>query len=99
MAIIIEEEKKTSGTLNMLGWLAMLAIVGAAIYYVFFVSPGTAIILPSASLNSIGSITQASLNARSIVSSTEFLSFEQYVATSSAFGSVPVGRANPFVSP
>jgi hypothetical protein len=99
MAIIIEEEKRTSGILNILGWLAVLSMVGAAIYYIFLVSPITAIILPSAGLNNIGPISQVNLNAQNILNSNEFQALKQYVSPTSTFGSVPVGRANPFVAP
>jgi hypothetical protein len=99
MAIIIEEEKKTSGILTVLGWLAIFAIIIAAVYFIFFVSPQAAIIVPSANLKNIGPISQVNLNAQDIVNSAEFQSLKQYISPTSTFGNVSVGRSNPFVSP
>jgi hypothetical protein len=99
MAIIIEEEKSTSNLLTIAGWLVILIIIGIATYYIFFVSPVPAIILPSAGLTNIMPISQTDLNAQNIANSAEFLSLKQYVLPTSTFGSVSVGRSNPFASP
>jgi hypothetical protein len=99
MAIIIEEEKKTSSLLAVAGWLAILIMIAVAAYYIFFVSPEAAIILPSAGLTNIAPISQVNLNAGNIVNGAQFQSLKQYISPTSTFGSVPVGRSNPFISP
>jgi hypothetical protein len=99
MAILIEEEKDRSNLINLVGWAAIFIMVCVAAYYIFFVSPGAAIILPSADLTSITPISQAGLNAQNVVNTDQFRALKPYVSPTSTFGGVPVGRSNPFVSP
>jgi hypothetical protein len=99
MAIVIEEEKKSSNILAVLGWLVVLAIIIAAVYYIFFVEPPSAIILPSGTLQSVGSLPVSGVDPQTVVQNSEFQTLHQYVAEPTSTGPVPVGRQNPFVAP
>ena len=99
MAIVIEEEKKSSNILAVFGWLVVLAMIGAAIYYVFFVEPPSAIILPSGTLQSLGSLPASGVNPQDVVNNDEFQALQQYISEPTSTGPVSVGRQNPFVAP
>jgi hypothetical protein len=81
-----------------LGWIVVLAIIIAAIYYIFFVEPPSAIILPTGILQSVGSLP-TSVNPQDVVGNAEFQALRQYVSEPTSAGPVPVGRQNPFISP
>jgi hypothetical protein len=100
MAILVEEEKKgNSNILAYLGWIVVLVIVGAAVYYIFFVEPPSAIILPTGTLQSVGSLPVSGINPETVVNNDEFQALQQYIAEPTSTGPVPVGRPNPFISP
>ena len=99
MAIIIEEEKKSSNILAVLGWIVVLAIIVAAIYYIFFVEPPSAVILPTGTLQSVGSLPVAGVNPENVVQNDEFQALHQYVSEPTSTGPVSVGRQNPFIAP
>ena len=99
MAIVIEEEKKNNHLLAILGWLVVAAIVVAAVYYIFFVEPPSALILPSAGLRSVSSVSGISVNPQSVLENSEFQSLQRYVPEPTSSGPVPVGRQNPFIAP
>jgi hypothetical protein len=99
MAIVIEEEKKSSSALAFLGWIVVLAIIAVAIYYVFFALPPSAIILPTGTLESVGSLPATAVNPQDVVNNEEFRALQQYVAEPTSTGPVPVGRQNPFIAP
>ena len=99
MAIVIEEEKKSSNILAFLGWIVVLAIIVAAVYYIFFVEPPSAVILPTGTLQSVGSLPIASVNPQDVVSNDEFRALKQYVSEPTSTGPVPVGRQDPFIAP
>lgn len=100
MAIIIEEEKSRSNIVRIIGWMVILGIVIASIYYVFFAAPELVIITPSGNLNAIAPIVQGSLNPDSVLKSPAFQALNAPpvppVSTSSF---VSGGRANPFIAP
>jgi predicted permease len=98
MAIVIEEEKKSSNILAFLGWIVVLAIIVAAIYYIFFVEPPSAVILPTGTLQSVGSLPMTSVNPQDVLNNDEFRALQQYVPEPTSTGPVPVGRANPFIA-
>jgi len=99
MAILVEEEKKSSGVLALLGWLVVIGIIFASVYYVFFVVPPSAVILPTGNLKNISSVSQLNVNPQDVLGSGEFQSLKQYVAPPVATGPAAVGRPNPFLAP
>jgi predicted permease len=99
MAIVIEEEKKANNILAFLGWIVVLVIIVAAIYYIFFIVPPSAIVLPSGTLQSVGSLPVAGVSPQDVVNNVEFQALQQYVAEPTSTGPAPLGRQNPFVSP
>jgi len=99
MAIVIEEEKKSSNLLAILGWIVVLGIVVLAVYYIFFVEPPSAVILPTGTLQSVGSLPVASVNPEDVVNNAEFQALQQYVSEPTSTGPAPVGRQDPFIAP
>ena len=99
MAIVIEEEKKKNGILAFLGWIVVLVIIVVAVYYIFFELPPSAIILPTGTLESVGSLPATAVNPQDVVNNSEFQALQQYVSEPTSTGPVPVGRQNPFIAP
>jgi hypothetical protein len=99
MAIVIEEEKKSSNIFSFLGWLVVLAIIAVAIYFIFFVEPPSAIILPTGTLESVSSLPINGVNPQDVVNNEEFQALQQYVAEPTSTGPITHGRSNPFIAP
>ena len=99
MAIIVETEKKNTGILAFFGWLVVLGIIIAAIYYIFFVAPPSATILPTGTLQSVEALPVATVNPQNLTGSTQFQSLKQYIGEPTSTGPVPVSRPNPFIAP
>ena len=99
MAIVIEEEKKGGTLFAFLGWIVVLAMIGAAIYYIFFVEPPSAIILPTGTLKEVSSLPVTSVNPQDVMTNTEFQALRQYVPEPTSTGPAPKGRQDPFLSP
>lgn len=96
MAIVIEEEKTNISIVGILTWLAVLFIIAAAVYYIFFAQPQLVEIAAPASLQNINPIAKINLNPEEVVNSPGFRLLVQYI-TPPAVGNV--GRENPFVAP
>ena len=93
MAIIIEENRNRISLPALVGWIAVLAAIAIAVYYLFIKNPGKAeVILPG--FRNTEQISEINLDPRVIVNNPKFQSRQQYIAPPL---SVPVGRANPFV--
>lgn len=101
MAIIIEEEKNRSGILRILGWIVILCLVIAAIYYVFFAAPQLVIIAPSGNLSTITPIVQSDLSPTTVLNSPAFRALNPAPpsAVVSTSTNSPGGRPNPFIAP
>jgi len=99
MAIVIEEEKRGSNILAFLGWVAVIAIIGAAIYYIFFIVPPSAIILPTGTLQNLSAIPSSGVNPQDVVNNDEFQALQPYISEPTSTGPVPVGRTDPFIAP
>jgi hypothetical protein len=99
MAIIVEEEKTSTGIISFLGWTSLIAIVVVAAYYAFLTPAPTVVVAPPPSLQSLASISGADLNANNILQGSQFQSLQQRVPPPSATGPAGVGRSNPFVAP
>ena len=39
MAIVVEEQRTNGGMLTIFLWLAVMAVIGAGLYYLFFKAP------------------------------------------------------------
>jgi hypothetical protein len=99
MAIIVEEEKTSSGIISFLGWASIIAILLVAAYYAFFGPVPTVVVAPPPGLQNLASISSADLNPQGIVQGSQFQSLKQHVPPPSATGPAGVGRSNPFVAP
>ena len=99
MAIIVETEKKNSNILAFFGWLVVFGIIIAAIYYIFFVAPPSATILPTGTLQSVEALPVATVNPQNLTGSEQFQALKQYIGQPTSTGPVSVGRPNPFVAP
>ena len=69
------------------------------ILYLFRVEPPSAIILPSGTLESVGSLPVKTMNPQDVMNNDEFQILQQYVTEPTSTGPVPVGRQNPFIAP
>ena len=100
MAIIVSEEKNRSASLvRLAGWFAVLATVGAAIYYIFFVTPDVVVIPPGGNLQSIAPIATITIHPEDVINSAAFQSLQTNIPPPSPSGPVSVGRSNPFANP
>lgn len=99
MAIIVEEERNKTNYVRLLGWLGILVVFGATIYYIFFAAPELAIIQPTGNLNTIVPFASISLNPQEVVNSAAFQSLHPSVPHPTPSGPAGVGRTNPFIPP
>lgn len=100
MAIIIEERKSRASLVRLIGWLAVIVIIGVAAYYIFFAAPQLVIVSPSGGLQSIAPISQVTLHPEDVLNSPAFQSLKiPAFPLPSPQGPAAVGRVNPFVSP
>ena len=99
MAIIVEEEGNKSNAVSLLGWVIILGIIGAAVYYIFFVSPGASVITPPAGFEDITPIASVQFDPTAVIGSQSFQSLKQYITEPTSTGPTAVGRPDPFLSP
>jgi len=99
MAIIIEEDKNKSNIMGIAGWVAFVAIILFAVYYVFFAPAESVIVVPPANLTSITPISEITLYPQDVANNKTFQSLQQYVSSSSVQSPAAVGRTNPFIQP
>ncbi len=100
MAIVIEEEKKNGLELMRVAWfVAFIAIVGIAVYYIFFAAPELVVVPPPQGF-SAAVPTGLNIQPQDVLGSPAFqaLKVPQFPLPS-ASGPVSVGRQNPFVAP
>ena len=100
MAIIIEEEKKRVNIVSIVGWVVILGILGATAYYLFFISPELAVIVPPSDFQTITPIAQVSLQPEDVINSAGFQSLKAPTfPLPDPHGPAAVGRSNPFLAP
>lgn len=99
MAIIVEEGKKKTNILGFAGWLVILVIVGASIYYIFFAQPQLVVLPATGSLNVIAPIASSSLNPESVVGGSAFQALHSTITEPTPAGPTQVGRPDPFIAP
>ncbi len=96
MAIIVEEEKTKVNILKIVMWVALLAIIGVAVYYIFFAEPQLVeFAVPPAFLN-INPLATVSLNPDEVINGQAFQALKPYVTPPTPGNS---GRPNPFAPP
>jgi len=99
MAIIVEEDKGKSNIGKIVGALAILGIIGASVYYIFFAAPELVIIAPTGALSTIAPIAQVSLHPEDVINSASFQALKPGIPAPSSTGPGTVGRSNPFILP
>ncbi len=103
MAIVIEEGKRPNllwTVARILGWLAILAVIGVAAYYIFFVTPPFFTVPAPAGLQSIQSLSQATLQPNDVLQNPTYVSLKPSpVPAPASSGPAIVGRVNPFIVP
>jgi hypothetical protein len=100
MAIVVEEEKSRINIIRLLGWLAILAIICAAIYYLFFAAPELVIISTPASFQNIAPIAQVTLHPEDVLNGAAYQSLRPPAfPLPTPQGPASVGRQNPFIAP
>lgn len=100
MAIIVEEEKKQrSHVFGLAGWLAFLAVIAAAVYYLFFATPPSVTLTAAGSLSSIATLTQSAVQPQDVENSAALQALHTTVAVPTSTGPAAVSRTNPFIAP
>ena len=101
MAIVVEENNKNRANLvRILGWVGILVLFGAAIYYVFFAAPEVVVISPPANFQYVTPLASATLHPEDVLNSPGFQSLKSpSFPLPTAQGPAGVGRSDPFLSP
>ena len=94
MAIIIQEERNTSGVMSFLAWIVILGIIGGGIYYVFFKKPDLIEVVAPGSFQSTQEISKINLDAGRVVNDPHFQALRSHVTPRTP---ATPGRANPFL--
>ncbi|MBI5220801.1 MAG: hypothetical protein HY978_03115 [Candidatus Liptonbacteria bacterium] len=96
MAIVIEEERKPlAGLFALLVWLAILAAVAAAVYYLFFKRPDLIVDIPvPANFRNTQELSQINLSPDSIFKNPTYQALQKDVILTPVASST--GKANPF---
>lgn len=95
MAIVVEQERTARfGFVKIILWLIILAVIVAAVYYLFFKRPDTIpeLITPSAFQNT-SSLSKINLNPETVIQHPVFRSLREHAPP---FPTSTPGRANPF---
>jgi len=94
MAIILEEENNNVGWVSIFGWLAVIIIIGIAVYYVFVRRPD---ILPfsDSGFEATQEISGIELDPETLVNNPDFRRRVPHVTIPKVDR---VGRENPFLS-
>jgi len=99
MAIIVEEEKSGVNLVRLIGWLGVLGVVAASIYYVFFAAPELVTIKPPENFANITPIATITLHPENVLNSQTFQALKSPpFPLPTGKGPAAVGRTNPFIS-
>lgn len=79
MAIVIEEEKKQINWFALAMFTAIVVILGAAIYYLFFINPAFIEVVLTDSLKTLKEITKIEFNISEIANSPVLKNLKPYV--------------------
>jgi hypothetical protein len=99
MAIVVEEGVRKNGLIGIAGWLAFVAIVAGAAYYIFFAQPDVIPIPASGNLSVVAPLAQFSTSPVGVVQGKAFLSLKNTIPLPQPQGPAGVGRSNPFITP
>ncbi len=72
MAIVVEEEQSRTDIVRLLGWLTVLCIIGAAVYYIFFAAPELVVIPTPTGFNTITPLAQMTIHPEDVLNSAAF---------------------------
>lgn len=98
MAIVIEEEKKSSSLRigNVLSWVFIVAVLAAAVYYLFFRRPELVPVTAPASLKNAEELSRVNVQPEEVLENERFKILKAWVPPPTTTGA---GRGNPFLSP
>jgi len=96
MAIIIEGEKRKINWLALATIVLIVAVLGTAIYYLFFAATPLAEKIAPVPLRSIQELSLIKLEPETIINNPAFQVLKQYV-NPIEIESGAVGKANPFL--
>ena len=97
MAIVVEEGKK-SGILRIVGWISIILILCAAVYYVFFAAPEVVVIPTPANFQYVAPLAQVTLHPEDVLNSPGFQALKPpSFALPTPKGPAAVGRTNPLL--
>ncbi|MDP3991564.1 MAG: hypothetical protein Q8P66_01505 [Candidatus Colwellbacteria bacterium] len=93
MAILVEEETGRKGVFGVFIIAAIVILLGAATYYLFFApTPFIEVVIPSR-LETVSKISESGFNTSAVFNSPVYRSLRQYV-DEPVLGEI--GRPNPF---
>ncbi len=93
MAIVVEEEKKSTNWITVLSVGAFLVIVFFGGYYLFFKQPELIDIVAPVELERIRAISEVNFNPRDVLDSPTFKTLRDF---SGMLSTPRTGKANPF---
>ena len=96
MAIIVEEERPKVSITQILMWLAVLIVMGIAVYYIFFAKPEIVDIAIPSTFQNVNPLAEVTLNPEDVINGPAFQALKQYVTPPSPGNA---GRSNPFLAP
>ena len=100
MAIVIEEEKSRVSIAGIGGLVIFVAVVAAAVYYIFFAAPELVPVPLPQGYEDIAPAAGFNLNPENVLAKPPFTDLQMPAfPLPTPGGPAPVGRANPFVAP
>lgn len=95
MAIIVEEEHKSSGNWGSIAlWVLVFVILAVAVYYIFFRRPELVEVATPQNFENTVQLSKIHLNPDEVINSPQFKALRIYSTSSQVQTS---GRANPFL--
>lgn len=95
MAIVVEEEKKSSvNIISLLMWLMVIFAVGLSVYYLFFKRPELIPIKVPENFENAESLSNIQLNPEEVLENPNFKSLKTLVQPVNPQG---VGKSNPLL--
>lgn len=94
MAIFVEEKSDSSVIINMVIWIAILAIISAGIYYIFFKQPQLVEFTASQSFKNIQQLSKISINSDKLINNQAFQTLKPYITVAQPDN---LGKDNPFL--
>jgi hypothetical protein len=95
MAIIVEEEQRSPVSIvAVAAWLAIVGVVGAAVYYLFVKSPERASYTAPEQFKNTAVLSKVTLEPDRLMRSPAFQRLKQYIALPQP---TKVGRENPML--